>query len=127
MRQKGPGAIPAPLLAIPAAGPPGGSNLPPGAGDRIFIPNVKEQVKAFRELDLPEGEEQQAEAFIAAMQEGIEATDRKTFTAANIEELGRGFHKASPRAWALGIDSCGFGALRGKSTGRPTSGRCMRR
>jgi hypothetical protein len=80
------------------------------AVDRVFVPKVKDQVKAFRELDLPEGEEDAAEAFIAAMQEGVEAIERNTYTAANIEQLGREFHMANQRAQVLGIDSCGFGA-----------------
>jgi hypothetical protein len=80
------------------------------AVDRVFIPNVEEQVKALRELDLPQGEEEAAEDFIAAMREGIRTTERNTYTAANVEQLGREFHRANQRARVLGIDSCGFGA-----------------
>jgi hypothetical protein len=80
------------------------------AVDRIFVPNVKEQVKAIRELEPPEGEEETAEAFIAAMEEGIGTTERKTYTAANVEGLGEEYHKASKLAKAFGVESCGFGA-----------------
>ena len=58
-------------------------------------------MEAIGELELPEGEEAQAEAFIAAMEEGIETTEDNTYTAANIEELGREFHKAGKLAQKL--------------------------
>ena len=80
------------------------------AVDEVFIPGVEGQVKAFHELDLPEGEEEEAKAFIAAMEEGIETTERTNYTTTNVEELGHEFADAIVRANAFGIGDCGFGA-----------------
>lgn len=70
-----------------------------------FLPQVQTQVEEIRALGLPEGEADQAKAFLKAMEEGIETASK----AGQGSQFSSSFKHSAELARELGITSCVYG------------------
>jgi hypothetical protein len=74
--------------------------------EKIVLPVKVQQVRELRALGLPEGKERKLEAFLAAMEEGIEEgrKDRRTLRGSNYA-----FQRAFDMAESVGLVACFVG------------------
>lgn len=78
-----------------------------GVAERIVIPVRTREVRELRALGFPEGSEKKLEAFLAAMEEGIEKgrKDRRTLRGGGSYAFERAFEMAE----SVGLQACFLG------------------
>jgi hypothetical protein len=72
-----------------------------------FLPEVQNQVDEIRALGAPQGDEKQIEAFLDALEEGIEAASQSS--ASSGLQLGPNFKHSAQLARGYGLDACAYG------------------
>ena len=73
----------------------------------VLIPGAQDQVDEIRALGAPAGEEEQVEALLDAMQQGVDSLDGKQF--ATFEEISGEFRQFDEMARRYGLEICLFG------------------
>jgi hypothetical protein len=73
----------------------------------VFLPKVQDQIDEIRALGAPQGDEQEVEAFLAALQEGLDAAS-KAATPTNAL-FGQSFKRSGELARAYGLTACAYG------------------
>lgn len=77
--------------------------------DTVFVPGLEAEVREIKELGAPAGDEAKVEAFLRAMEEGIDLTKKKNYRASNIEGLGQEYEHAGKLAHGYELDKCALG------------------
>jgi hypothetical protein len=89
---------------LAGGGPPGESaNLFTEAIRAVFLPAIEKQVDEIRALGAPPGEAQKVNAFLAAMEDGIEAS---ADSSAKVISFKTNFKSAAKLARELGVAAC---------------------
>jgi hypothetical protein len=73
---------------------------------KVFLPEVDRQAKEIRALGPPQGDEEQVEAFLAALEEAVDVASRKGATAPN---FAAAFKRSAQLAREYGLDACAYG------------------
>ena len=71
-----------------------------------FLPKVQGQIDEIRALGVPEGDEEEVEAFLAAMQEGVDTAGEGSTPS---PQLGKSFKRSGQLARDYGLEACAFG------------------
>ena len=78
--------------------------------DTVFVPGIEAEIREIKELEAPAGYEAKVAAFVQAMEDGIDLTQKKNYRASNIEKLGQEeYERASKLALRSGITNCALG------------------
>jgi hypothetical protein len=90
-----------------------GSAVPHDAGVKAsratLLPTLQSQVEEIRELGAPDGEEDQVDAFLAAMQDAVDANMENDVSLYD-ESFSKAFSQSGELARALGINACAYGS-----------------
>jgi hypothetical protein len=81
-------------------------NLFAKALQTIFLPAIQTQVEEIRSLGAPEGDEQQVEALLTALQEASDAHRQGTVKSQNVFE--KDFKRSGELASKYGLDECSY-------------------
>lgn len=74
--------------------------------ETVLIPNLEREIAEFKELGVPEGDEERVEAIVTALEEGLEtAEDNPKAVAAGTSDVVFGI--ASRLAAEYGLETCG--------------------
>jgi hypothetical protein len=73
----------------------------------VFLPGVQTQVDEIRALGAPPGDEAKVEAFLAALEEGVE--DATEASGAPGAAFGQSFKRSAELAREYGLDGCAYG------------------
>ncbi len=71
-------------------------------------PALQEAVDRLYELGAPEGDEAEMEAFLRAMQEGVNSLEEERASISSLQELGYPFRDASKLARKYGLVGCAY-------------------
>lgn len=74
----------------------------------VFIPGVETQIEEIRALGAPPGEEAKVDAFLAALEEGVEAAGEASGGSAGAA-FGQGFKRSAKLAREYGLNGCAYG------------------
>ena len=72
----------------------------------MLLPTVEKEVGELHDLGAPSGDEDTVEAMLVAMQQGVEADEKKQIP--SLESFGQGFHKSDKLLHAYGLEACAF-------------------
>jgi hypothetical protein len=76
-------------------------------GIRLLLAQIQDQVDAVRDLGAPAGDESKVEAILVAMEDGIEATEKKQ-PIENATQVFLAFKPSTDLLNAYGLDACGY-------------------
>jgi len=74
----------------------------------VFIPGVEAQIKEIRALGAPSGDEETVEAFLASLEEGVDAAKEASGGSAGAA-FGQGFKRSAKLAREYGLNGCAYG------------------
>lgn len=93
-KQKGGSGQPNPALLVKAV-------------KAVFLPGVETQIDEIRALGAPPGDEAKVEAFLAALEEGVNAADEGS--GSPNAAFGQSFKRSAKLAREYGLDGCAYG------------------
>lgn len=73
---------------------------------KVFLPSIQRQVDQIRALGAPEGEEQEVEAFLDALQEAVDQASQGTPSGG---KFGKAFASSAALAHEYGLTACAYG------------------
>lgn len=89
-----------------------GSNRPnlkalKGAIQAVIVPAIQTQAEEIRALNAPEGDEAKVDAFLAALEEGVETAEEAS--GSSTAPFAQSFKRSAELAHEYGLDGCAYG------------------
>lgn len=106
-KKQGLAAMGAYVKQHPTASPQEKVKLLTEAVQTAFLPEIQTQIDEIRALGAPAGDEGQVNAYLAAMQEGVDAASKASSPSTSL--FGQSFKRSAGLARKYGLDSCAYG------------------